>query len=139
MTMSDIQKSLKKQLYLVFFLLIILFIFNNFAADFSLYWIYRWLDLPMHFIGGALISWLAYIAFALWRSDYNIPWIYAIIFSFGLGFIWEVMEFYFKVAQLIPDYMLDSTKDILMDMIGGLVVYAVWDRASGKFNTNENN
>ena len=42
------------------------------------------------------------------------------------------MEFYFKVAQLVPDYMLDSTKDILMDMIGGLVVYLAWDKISNK-------
>lgn len=126
------EKNLRQQMYAVLFLLIVLFIFNNFAADFSLYWIYRWLDLPMHFIGGALISWAAYIVFAWWRMDYNIHWVYAIIFSFGLGFIWEVIEFYFKVAQLVPDYMLDSTKDIFMDMIGGLVVYAVWDKISNK-------
>lgn len=98
----------------------------------SLYWIYRWLDLPMHFIGGALISWWAYIVFAWWRNDYNIPWIYALIFSFGLGFIWEIMEFYFKVAQLVPDYYLDTVKDILMDMIGGLVVYTLWDKLANK-------
>ncbi len=126
------QKNLRDQLYIVTFLLIVLFIFNNFAAELSLYWIYRWLDLPMHFIGGALISWVAYIVFSWWRKDYSIPWIYALIFSFGLGFIWEIIEFYFKVAQLIPDYMLDSTKDILMDMIGGLVVYLAWDKISNK-------
>jgi hypothetical protein len=128
----QMQKTLKNQLYLVLFLLIILFIFNNIAAELSLYWIYRWFDLPMHFIGGALISWLSYIVYAWWRKDYNIPWIYAVVFSFGLGLIWEVIEFYYKVAQLVPDYMLDSTKDILVDMVGGLVVYLAWDKISNK-------
>ncbi len=126
------QKNLRFQMYTVFVLLIILFVFNNFAAKVSLYWTYRWLDLPMHFIGGALISWLAYIVFAMWRKDYSFPWIYALIFSFGLGFLWEVIEFYMKVAQLVPDYYLDTVKDILMDMIGGLVVYAVWDKLTNK-------
>lgn len=126
------EKNLRQQLYTALFLLIVLFIFNDFAGQISLYWIYRWIDLPMHFIGGALISWVAYIVFAWWQKDYNIHWIYAVIFSFGLGFIWEVIEFYFKVAQLVPEYMADSIKDIFVDMIGGLVVYAVWDKMSNK-------
>lgn len=130
--MTDIQKNLKNQIYLVLFLLIILFAFNNLAAYISLYWIYRWFDIPMHFIGGALISWLAYIIFALWRNDKSIPWVYALIFSFGLGFIWEIIEFYYKVAQLVPYYYLDTVKDILVDMMGGLVVYIIWDKLSTK-------
>lgn len=126
--MPNIRRSLREQFYLIMVLLIFLFIFNNIAAKLSLYWIYRWLDIPMHFIGGALVTWFCFVAISWFRKDFYIPWIYALIFSFGLGFVWEIIEFYMKFGQMIPEYCLDTVKDVLMDIIGGLVFYIAWDK-----------
>ncbi len=135
--MTDIRPHLKVQFYAILVLLIVVFAFNNFAAKLSLYWIYRWLDIPMHFIGGALVTWFCFVCVAFWRKDFYIPWIYALVFSFGLGFIWEIIEFYEKVSQMVPEYALDTVKDVLMDMIGGLVVYVMWDRVGGKVSVKQ--
>ncbi len=134
--MINIRKSLHEQFYAILVLLIVLFVFNNVAVKLSLYWTYRWLDIPMHFIGGALVTWFSFVCFAFWRKDLYIPWIYTLVFAFGIGFAWEIIEFYAKVSQMVPEYGLDTTKDLFMDMIGGLVVYMIWD--SVRVNTSKN-
>lgn len=126
--MDTIRQKLRVELYIVLCYLILLFIFNNLAVKFSWFWTYKWLDIPFHFVGGGFISWLGFIIIAIYRKNTYIPWILALVIPFGLGFIWEVIEFYGKSAVLIPEYRLDVAKDLLMNMVGGLSVYILWDK-----------
>src|SRR3989344_5622067 len=52
--------------YIVFSLLLIVAMLHSAAIYFSLYWIYRWFDMPMHFLGGLLVGlsslWLLFFA-----------------------------------------------------------------------------
>lgn len=127
--MDIIRKKLRTELYIVLCYLILLFIFNNVAVKFSWFGTYKWLDIPFHFFGGGFITWLGFLMIAIYRKNTYIPWILALIIPFGFGFAWEIVEFYGKSAILGSEYRLDVVKDLLMNMIGGLAVYVLWDRS----------
>ncbi len=134
----EIMKTLRVRFYLIMVLLIGLFLFNNLAAKLSLYWIYRWLDVPMHFIGGALVCWIWLIGVSIYKKTLQIDWWQAFWGTLIIGVVWEIVEFYMKVSQVVPYYAMDTIKDILMDVIGGLVSYTLWDLISKYKNINTN-
>jgi len=131
---------LHRRFYGTLIALILLFVLNVVANYLSLYWIYKWFDIPMHFIGGAIVSCGWYVIVAWYKKDLRFRWIQALIGSFVIGFAWEVIEYISHVAQLVPHYYLDSAKDLCMDMLGGLVAYLAWNTDSlKKYNDGMNN
>lgn len=92
------------------------------ALEYSLYWHYIWLDLPVHFLGGmwiALISaWL--ISYHGWPITYKL--VMATVLLVGLG--WEL----FEVAAGVPmesNFAFDTTLDFIMDITGGTLGYFI--------------
>lgn len=132
---QDTLRKLRGEAYVVVCYLILLFILNNLAVKFSWFWTYRWLDIPFHFVGGALLTWLCFLIIAIYRKSFYIPWILALAIPCVLGLIWEMVEVYAKVVQMPPGYGLDTAKDLLVDIAGGLVVYALWQKITRK-NSN---
>lgn len=99
------------------------------------YWIYKWLDIPMHFLGGL---WLAMIFFWLIHPHLDFKGHRAILvivlslaFVAFLGVLWEFWEFvhdffftknlYFG-NQFIIEKRIDVVKDLFFDLVGGLVL-----------------
>src|SRR3989344_1124565 len=88
------------------------------GLEYHFYWRFIWLDTISHALGGA---WAAFFLF--WLRSYfghgpSIVW--GIAGALILGVIWEVFEL---VAGLVPEanYALDTSIDLLMDVIGGAV------------------
>lgn len=84
-----------------------------------LYWYYRWLDTPMHILGGAMMG--AVLVGLLLRFR---P--YSYLFGVALGAIgWEIFEYVFGLSTGQPNYIWDTLHDVLNDALGALVVYCI--------------
>jgi hypothetical protein len=76
-----------------------------------LYWQYRWLDTPMHLLGGFALGSLVIALLFRYRPAYYVA---AMLF---VAISWEV----FEVALGLPqpaDYLLDTAHDLLNDTLG---------------------
>jgi xanthine/uracil permease len=96
------------------------------ALEFYLYWTNKWVDIPMHIMGGALVSsiglWVIY--FSPWKNIFlnnskNIL-ILSVFIGFGVGFLWEIFELSFGLTSLSVD-KIDTIKDLFDDIIGALI------------------
>lgn len=99
------------------------------AEYFHLYWRYRWLDIPMHFLGGV---WLGVLGVWYWYavgSRVARTPVRAMAVACGtallLGLVWEAYEyavFLWGGSALPSNYVGDTILDLLMDLMGALVV-----------------
>jgi hypothetical protein len=106
-------------------------VLHVFAVIFSLYVFYGWFDIPMHFFGGFLAG-----LFAVWTVFYakegalepRTLWktiLTAFLGSLLVGLIWEFFEYaYGLTGNALGSYALDTIKDLIMDMLGGLTAGA---------------
>ena len=123
-----------KLLRVIYILLLILGtqIFSElFLVKNSLYYIFPWLDIPMHIWGGFLIGILYYC-----YSDYSmrdgetteadVKLIDLLVFVVLIGVLWELYEYVSDIYH-IRDWggFVDTFKDICDDIIGGLIAYGV--------------
>lgn len=109
------------------------------ATRYSWYWIYTWIDIPMHFIGGV---WVALFFFWIFkkRNDVHLEtipgWLSAAIvvgFVLLLGVLWEFFEFSFDIlvaqkglAAFAQQGITDTLGDLAMDLVGGVACWGVW-------------
>ncbi|KKS59133.1 MAG: hypothetical protein UV24_C0006G0003 [Candidatus Nomurabacteria bacterium GW2011_GWA2_42_41] len=135
--MSSLRKPLPITLALSLFAIAII---NASASAYYLYWTLRWLDMPMHFAGGA---WLA--GFGVWwqfsrreigsRNFLAVLWV-CLIYTISIGLVWEVYEAaisFFTVGYM--NAMPDTLGDLLFDILGGTTVAVfTWWRMSQKHN-----
>ncbi len=89
-----------------------------------LYWTYRWLDTPMHILGGFALASLLIAFLFKYRPLYFVAGMICI--SIG----WEVFEFALGLPQP-SDYVLDTAHDLINDAIGAgiaftLARYTLW-------------
>ncbi len=96
----------------------ILALVHNVATAESLYWTYRWLDVPMHLLGGFGMASLLIAFLFRYRPVYLLLGMVAI--SVG----WEVFEVLIGTPQS-ADYVFDTAKDLLNNAIGGSVAYVL--------------
>ncbi len=91
---------------------------HTLASENFWYWRYWWLDLVMHFGGGAFIGGVALMA-GLPR-----PWLTALGAALIVGVGWEVFEFIIKIG-FVPGLWSDSLMDLGMDLLGAGTVCAM--------------
>jgi hypothetical protein len=102
------------------------------ASVWSLYWVFPWFDMLMHFLGG---MWLALTIFALmskhlaYLAKHPIFMLVALLGgTLFFGFLWEVMEFFIDLI-LGTDYfqpnLPDTLSDLTFDLLGGLVSFII--------------
>ncbi|MCK6462458.1 MAG: hypothetical protein L6Q29_01400 [Candidatus Pacebacteria bacterium] len=114
--------------------LVLFFIGQMVATFYSVYWRWPWFDNLMHFLGGAFIA-MAMIWWSSKRIPLNfLPPVYTAIVILGfvalVGVVWEFYEL--AVDRLITknNYiqlleqggLLDTLKDLLVDLLGGLTI-----------------
>lgn len=98
------------------------------ALKFYLYWTHKWVDIPMHIMGGALVSsiglWVIYFSpFRKFFLNYPIKILFlSTLIAFIVGFLWEVFELKFGLISYSFGDRIDSIKDLFDDIIGGLIV-----------------
>lgn len=102
--------------------LIVLAVLHLASIEYDLYWQFLWLDLISHTLGGIwaglCILWLR----SLWGYPPAIFWGFLGAFVLGIG--WEVLE----VIAGLPreaNYTLDTSIDLLMDILGGILAVFV--------------
>jgi hypothetical protein len=109
----------RKPLFFALILAALLLALHLHALDGFLYWYYRWLDIPMHILGGAALG-----AFLL--AFFNVRHALAYFFlMFVLVIGWEVFEFIGRISTGQADYWSDTLFDVGNGILGSLLPYLV--------------
>jgi hypothetical protein len=108
-------------------------VFHNFGAYLRLYFVFPWYDIPMHFLGGLWVGltsvWALEVFFGECRYSFvrSLMWVLSAVLCFAV--IWEMFEFFGGInnAQTVTamglTFWADSTKDICMGLLGGIVAF----------------
>jgi hypothetical protein len=115
------------QLTLFFTTLTTLAVVHISATKFFLYWKYLWFDIPVHFLGGVCVA-LGLSALPFFRiyvfEKYRTPLVYT-AGVLTVGVLWEIFEVTSGIMIIDETFVSDTTLDLTMDVLGGLVGYAV--------------
>jgi hypothetical protein len=100
------------------------------ALEFFLYWQYPWFDVPMHFLGGAIValSVFAVIDFGIPLPKWASTIVMVLIFVLAIGIVWEAMETIAQISTRESNYVFDTALDLVMDLLGGFAGYVVGSR-----------
>ncbi|MEX0652090.1 MAG: hypothetical protein WD509_01710 [Candidatus Paceibacterota bacterium] len=119
-------------------LLFLIAVLHISALQFSLYWVYSWFDIMMHFLGGVFVGlsalWFFFQSGHIKRTQtlQNVILVIAgAIIAVGVG--WEV----FEVLAGIPmeaNFVADTILDLVMDGIGATTASIVFIKL---YNTKE--
>lgn len=96
-------------------------VLNTWALSDHVYWTHRWVDIPMHMLGGATIG--ALLAGILERP--RIVIFFSSIFVAAVS--WEVFEYFFNLAVEGSGrtYVFDTAYDLLNGAVGAALAYLV--------------
>ncbi len=131
--------SLKFIIGLFVFILII----HGLAVINSWYWTYKWIDMPMHFLGG---FWLGIIflyfinpSLEIKNHKFLVMMILIVSFAVFVGVLWEFFEFLSDVFISSKVYLAaaqqgtgDTMSDLFFDLLGGLAVFVGYNRKKFK-------
>lgn len=99
------------------FLLLLIAVLHLSALALSLYWLYPWFDVLLHFLGGVWVFlalvWLA----ERFRVPYRVFLVFLGVLFVGVG--WEVFELLAGIPRE-ANFVLDTSIDLLMDSLGGI-------------------
>ncbi len=109
-----------------FFVASLIAILHFAGVKYEWYSTFIWYDVLLHVLGG---FWVGYTVCYLWlrnmrANSNNLFWI-ALVGVLVIGIGWEIFEFIFNIADpygAIP-YMVDTVKDIIMDVCGALLAW----------------
>jgi len=97
------------------------------ALQFFLYWKYLWLDIPVHFLGGISVvlgvSILPFFRIKVGPRYRTLLATLCIVLCVGL--MWEIFEVFAGVPIEREGFVFDTTIDLLMDMLGGVIGYGI--------------
>lgn len=121
----------KKIVFLGAFLLII----HSIATFYSWYWLFPWLDIPMHFLGGAFVAMIFVWLFRKLQGTLDHPLKFLILTILLLGFValigvlWEFFEFVCDLLVSSKGWRFlanqgtgDMISDLFFDLLGGLAI-----------------
>ena len=123
----------QKILYSSAFVLIVVAFVNYFGCKFDLYWTYRWLDIPVHMLGGlsvglaALWLWVHSMHLKVVKT-FRMKALGVVIFSILLvGISWELFELWGGITDMSDKgYWFDTIKDLLDDSVGAMIAYFIF-------------
>jgi len=114
---------------LIALIAILIGILERTAQTYFLYYTIWWFDILMHFLGGLWVSLIAvwfYKAFTRGKSNSRKAYLISVVAILLVGISWEVTEVLFDIAPP-GSYVLDTSLDLLMDILGALTgVYIVF-------------
>ena len=114
---------------IAFIFLILVGVLNFIAITLHLYWTLHYFDSLVHFTAGVSVGfaslWFVSLFFVKNNAPLNRNYILTVAFVGALivGIVWEVFELVFGVTTLADGihYITDTSSDLLMDVLGGLV------------------
>lgn len=97
---------------------------NYIALTFNLFWIFKWFDIPLHFLGGAFISFLTSYFILVLKKDlsYTRFLLINIVSVFVFGLLWEIFELLIgstSINDLV--YFSDTGMDFIADFLGAIL------------------
>ena len=96
-------------------------VLHIFALENDLYWKFQWFDLMTHFLGG---MWAALFFYWVGSSVGRASNLLLVIGgALLLGVAWEFLELAAGISNA-PNYVSDTTGDLLMDILGAMFVAA---------------
>ena len=112
----------------IFFVGISVAVLHKIALSFSLYWTVWWFDIPMHFLGGALMALIT--LFIIYDSKFFnfsikkpvVVFAVALGATLIIGLSWELWELYMGFTNIYEDQV-DTIADLINDTLGAIVVY----------------
>ncbi len=117
-------------LHILTAMVLLVALLHGLAFAYVLYWKLSWFDNFPHFFGGMFVSllsvWLWY--FSGYLGVYPLPklrtlfW-YTVLSAFVIGVGWEVFERVLNLTWSPEGYWLDTSMDVLSDVLGGVVSY----------------
>ncbi|HMA78464.1 MAG TPA: hypothetical protein VKP88_05050 [Candidatus Paceibacterota bacterium] len=109
----------------VFFVLslFVLAVLHQLALRFFLYWRWEWIDIGMHFFGGAVVALGVFTARDFIRRiperfEFVVPVMSAVVV---VVLAWEILELQLGIAQIADNFVLDTVLDVTVGIIGGFV------------------
>jgi hypothetical protein len=118
---------MKNQVVFLLFVLAIttLAVVHSTALMFSLYWVYLWLDIPMHILGGAVVALWYQSRFLIRKFEHRLSFGFlpTIAFALAVGGAWEVYEY--MVDPILTEFGIDTVIDLIMDTVGAIIGYGV--------------
>lgn len=133
--MKFIAKFFDKRIYVFASLFIALFAFDFIAVQYSLYYYYRWIDVPVHFLGGFFLAALYfYIIFSnpTTKKFVGVPrnrrtiLTTTVVLVLLTAIAWEVIEFAVGRTVMSPAFIPDTTLDLIAGTFGGYIFYLLY-------------
>lgn len=109
-------------LYTGFGLTLLLWFLNYIAIINYYFWIIWWYDYMMHFLGGFIIGVIIIWTYYTWR-DVKVSLSTVLLWVIAIGVAWEIYEYMLGAVSVLQKYEIDTTHDLIMDLIGGSVAY----------------
>lgn len=118
--------STRQRFYLALSFSAFVILLNTIAHNLYLYWTYKWVDIPMHILGGVMAGLFTYVFLrALKLPEIRRNVLIGVILV-GIG--WEILELWYKVDVVNVRYWIDTAKDLVNDSIGGLISIYIWKK-----------
>lgn len=107
-------------------------VFHYLSLELHLYWLYLWLDIPMHFLGGVTVAlgYLTFLGFFPKLADKHFTLVHTLVFVLLVAALWEIFELTIGIPFEEGTYVDDTTLDIIMGVVGGVGGYFVGRRVS---------
>lgn len=99
---------------------------HKIAHELYLYWTYRWVDIPMHILGGVMAGLFTFLFLRAAKLPESVR--YLILGVLVIGVCWEILELFYRVDELTPRYWIDTIKDLINDTIGGIISIYIWKK-----------
>ncbi len=99
---------------------------HKIAHELYLYWTYKWVDIPMHILGGIMAGLFTFIF--LRAAGFAERTRSLIIGVLIVGVAWEILELLYRVDVLTVRYWIDTAKDLVNDTIGGIISIYIWKK-----------
>jgi hypothetical protein len=96
------------------------------AFNLYLYWTYKWVDIPMHILGGIMAGFFTLISLQYFSLKETL--LYTLMGLLAVGIGWELLEVFYRVNVLSFGYWIDTAKDLIDDTIGGLISIYIWKK-----------
>jgi hypothetical protein len=118
---------LRRPYILTAILSIVILVIHVYADAHSLYFTYKWLDIPMHLLGGFVVALLGVCLYTLYNQKTTkvFFWILILLFVLVIGSFWEIFELSMSVMYHVQTMNLtniyDTVSDLINDTIGAIV------------------
>ncbi len=132
---SFISQYFDRRIYIFVLLFGALLGFDLLAVKYSLYFYYRWIDIPVHFLGGFFLAGLYF--YVVYSNPRTRRWIRierkprnvfttTVLLVLATAIAWEIIEFIVGRTVISPAYWPDTIIDVAVGTLGGYIFFLLY-------------